>query len=149
METPPVGSLVVPSPRYRATLDLGEGAAVLMALRRGSGRLYYAAEDRSFWIPTQAVRAIPLEAVPAGCLERFLTDLLGFLAAEEASIDARDGPALTLSVETAGTSRAHLAELSALLGPRLVDYRILPGSMRALLVELDLTALPDAAGAGT
>jgi len=149
MDTPAVGALVVPAPRYRDSLGLGEGAAILMALRRGSGQLYYAQGDRSYWIPIRSVRAIPSEAVPAGCRERFLHELLVFLAAEEAALENRDGDRPTLCIETAGISRAQLTDLAARLGPRLVDYRVVPGSMRAVVLELDLTALPDAAGAGT
>ena len=48
MEEPPVGSLVVPSPRYRGAMGLGEGAALLLALRRGSGKLFYAGHDRTY-----------------------------------------------------------------------------------------------------
>jgi hypothetical protein len=149
MDVPPVGSLVVPAPTYRDTMGTGEGAAVLMGLRRGSANLYYAASDRAYWVPTGKIRPIPPEAVPDDCRERLLSDLLLFLEADECVIDAADSDGMVLSIEAPAQSRERLRELESMLGERLADFEIAPGSMRALNLHLDLVSLPAASGAGT
>jgi hypothetical protein len=146
METPPVGSLVVPSPTFRAAMDTGEGAALLLATLRGSGRLYYPATDRTFWVPMREVRAIPSEAVPAASQELFLSNLLRLLETEECTIDRVDGGSMTLALEIPSLSRDRLGELIGLAGDCLVNYALEPRSMRALRLELQLAALPPAAG---
>ena len=145
---PPVGSLVVPSPAYRASMNTGEGAAILMALRRGNGNLYYPVHDRSYWIQMRDVQAIPPESVPESSLEYLLSDLLQFLGAESCTIDDVDGGSMSLTVEVPGTSREHLNELTRGLGERLVEFVIEPGNMRTMVMHLDLGGLPEASGAG-
>ena len=148
METPPVGSLVVPSPTYRATMETGEGAAILLATLRGSGKLYYPGTDRTFWVPMRDVRAIPAEAVPADSRELFLSSLLRLLETEECTIDRVEGGSMTLALEIPSMSRDRLAELRDLVGDGLVNYALEPRSMRALQLELQLASLPPAAGTG-
>lgn len=148
MESPAVGSLVVPSPSYREALKTGEGAALLLGLRRGSGHLFYPATDRSFWIPMRDVRAIPAEAVPGDSLESLLSRLLLFLEAEECTVEDRVGDTMNLVIEHPGASRERLRELAGLLGERLSDYAYEPGSMRAVVLRLALSSLPAAAGEG-
>ena len=148
METPLVGSLVVPSPTYRATMKTGEGAAILLATLRGSGKLYYPSTDQTFWVPAREVRAIPAEAVPTGSLEIFLSSLLRLLETEECTIDRVDGGSMTLALEIPSLSRDRLGELRDLVGARLVNYALEPRSMRALQLELQLVSLPRAAGTG-
>jgi len=148
METPPVGSLVVPSPTYRATMKTGEGAAILLATMRGSGKLYYPGTDQTFWVPMREVRAIPAEAVPADSRELFLSNLLRLLETEECTIDRVEGGSMTLALEIPSLSRDRLAELRDLVGDGLVNYALEPRSMRALQLELQLASLPPAAGAG-
>jgi len=148
METPPVGSLVVPSPTYRATMKTGEGAALLLATLRGSGKLYYPATDQTFWVPMRDVRAIPSEAVPASSLELFLSRLLRLLETEECTIDRVGGGSMTLALEIPSLSRDRMGELRSLVGDGLVNYALEPRSMRALQLELQLASLPPAAGAG-
>lgn len=147
MEEIPVGSLVAPAPAYRASMGTGEGAAILMAILRGSGRLYYPATDASFWVPLRLVRTIPPEALPEDCLESFLSVLLRSLDAEEC-VAERTATGLGLSVEVAGLSRAASADLERRLGSRLEDIEIAPASMRAVTLKLELGSLPPAAGAG-
>ncbi|MHC4819685.1 MAG: hypothetical protein ACYTF8_16695 [Planctomycetota bacterium] len=148
METPPIGSLVVPSPTYRATMQTGEGAAILLATLRGSGKLYYPGTDQTFWVPMREVRAIPAEAVPGDSLELFLSHLLGLLEAEECTIDRVDGSSMTLVLEIPALSQERLGELRDLVGDCLVTYALEPRSMRALQLELQLVSLPRAAGTG-
>ena len=148
METPPVGSLVVPSPTYRATMKTGEGAAILLATLRGSGKLYYPGTDQTFWVPMREVRAIPDEAVPASSRELFLSNLLRLLETEECTIDRVEGGSMTLALEIPSMSRDRLAELRDLVGDGLVNYALEPRSMRALQLELQLASLPPTAGTG-
>ena len=142
MDASHIGSLAVPSPQYRETMQTGESAAVLMALRRGSAHLYYPGVDRSFWVPTRQVRTIPPEAVPEDCLESFLSRLLRFLSAEECVVLEFDGHSATLEITYPGMNRAKLLELLEFLGPKLGDYSIRPGSMQVALLELILVNLP-------
>ena len=148
METPPVGSLVVPSPSYRETMETGEGAAVLLAILRGSGKLYYAGTDKTFWVPMRQVRPIPPEVLPPECLERFLSDLLLFLDAEACTVEEVGQDAMQLAIEVPAITRNRLEELIAKLASRLEDFELEPRSMRAVLFEMSLVSLPRAAGAG-
>ena len=147
MEEIPVGSLVAPAPAYRESMGTGEGAAILAGMLRGSGRLYYAATDSSFWVPLRLIRPIPPEALPEECLERFLSHLLLSLEAEECLFE-RQPDGLGLAIEIPRLARAMIEELEGRLGERLRDLDILPASMRALTLKLDLVSLPRAAGAG-
>lgn len=147
MEEIPVGSLVAPAPSYRSAMGTGEGAAILMAILRGSGRLYYPATDASFWVPLRLVREIPPEALPDDCLETFLSRLLRTLDAEECVAERLAG-GLGLSIEVARVTRATAAELEKGLGERLRDLEIAPASMRSVTLKLELGSLPPAAGAG-
>jgi len=147
MEEIPVGSLVAPAPSYRAAMGTGEGAAILVAILRGSGRLYYPASDSTFWVPLRIVRTIPPEALPDSCLERFLSDLLLSLEAEEC-VAERQQEGLGLAIEVPLLTRAALDGLKADLGDRLKDLEILPGSMRAITLKIEIVSLPPAAGAG-
>jgi len=147
MEEIPVGSLVAPAPSYRSAMETGEGAAILMAILRGSGRLYYPATDASFWVPLRLVSTIPPKALPDPCLETFLSDLFLSLEAEECVAEHLPG-GLGLSIEMAGLTRAAVAELEARLGDRLKDLEIVPASMRSITLRLELGSLPPAAGAG-
>jgi len=143
----PVGSLVAPAPAYRAAMGTGEGAAILAGILRGSGRLYYAADDASFWVPLRLVRTIPPEALPEECLERFLSRLLLSLEAEECVVEQQpDG--LGLALVLGRLTRPMVAELEAWLGGRLRELEIVPASMRAITLKLDLVSLPKAIGAG-
>lgn len=147
MEAPRIGSLVVPSPTYRATMETGEGAAILLSTLRGSGKLYYPATDRTFWVPMRDVREIPTEAVPAGSRELFLSDLLQLLEAEECTIDRVEADSMTLVLEIPSFSEHRLGELRDLAGDCLGTYALEPRSMRAMQLELRLVSLPRAAGA--
>jgi hypothetical protein len=129
-------------------MNTGEGAAILLALRRGSGHLYYPATERSFWVPMADVRAIPAEAVPEGSLEALISGLLLLLDAEECVIEEGGAGAMRLAVDHGGSSRAQLRELERSLGARLEDYAYEPGSMRAARLRLSLVSLPPAAGDG-
>lgn len=147
MEEIPVGSLVAPAPSYRAAMGTGEGAAILAAILRGSGRLYYPANDATFWVPLRLVRPIPPEALPENCLERFLSGLLLSLEAEEC-VAERLEEGLGLAIEVARLTNERIAEMEAGLGTRLRDLEIVPASMRAVTLKLELVSLPPAAGAG-
>jgi len=139
---------VIPSPAYRVSMETGEGAAILLALRRGSGYLYYPRNDRAFWVPTRDVRAIPAEAVPEGSLEALLSSTLLFLDAEECAIEEATGDSMKLAIDHPGASRERLRDLEARLGARLADFAYEPGSMRAVTLHLSLVSLPEAAGGG-
>ncbi len=147
MDEIPVGSLVAPAPSYRAAMGTGEGAAILAGILRGSGRLYYAADDASFWVPLRLVRTIPPEAVPEECLERFLSRLLLSLEAEECVVE-RQPDGLGLAVTLGRLTRPMVKDLEARLGGRLREIEVVPGSMRTLTLKLDLVSLPKAVGAG-
>jgi hypothetical protein len=147
MDASDIGSLAVPAPRYRETMNTGEGAGVLLALRRGSAHLFYPGTDRSYWVPTRHVQTIPLEAVPADSLEGFLSRLLKFLLAEECVVIEFDGRSMALEITYPGMDRSKLLELLEFLGPMLDDYAIRPGSMQVALLQLSLVNLPDAAPA--
>ncbi|MHC4973918.1 MAG: hypothetical protein ACYTG3_16460 [Planctomycetota bacterium] len=148
METPLIGSLVVPSPTYRATMETGEGAAILLATLRGSGKLYYPGTDQTFWVPMREVRGIPNEAVPGDSLELFLSHLLRLLETEECTVDRVGEGSMTLALDIPALSQDRLGELHDLVGECLVNYALEPRSMRALQLELQLVSLPRAAGAG-
>jgi hypothetical protein len=147
MEEIPVGTLVAPAPAYREAMGTGEGAAILAGILRGSGRLYYPEVDSSFWVPLRLVRPVPPEALPADCLERFLSRLLLSLEAEECVVE-RQPDGLGLAIELGRLSREMTEEIEGSLGDRLRGLEIVPASMRALTLKLDLVSLPQAAGAG-
>lgn len=147
MEEIPVGSLVAPAPPYRESMGTGEGAAILAGIVRGSARLYYPATDASFWVPLRLVHPIPPAALPEECLERFLSRLLFLLDAEECLVERQEG-GLGLAIEIPLLTRAMTEELEGWLGGRLRDLEILPASMRALTLKLDLVSLPQAIGTG-
>jgi hypothetical protein len=147
MDEIPVGSLVAPAPSYRAAMGTGEGAAILMAILRGSGRLYYPATDGSFWVPLRLVREIPPGALPDDCLETFLSRLLLSLGAEEC-VAERVAKGLGLAIEIPRVTRAMAEELKRKLGEGLKDIEIVPASMRAVTLKLEIGSLPPAAGAG-
>ncbi|MHC4959175.1 MAG: hypothetical protein ACYTGN_12470 [Planctomycetota bacterium] len=149
MQPPPVGSLVVPSPRYRETLATGEGAALLVGLRRGSGQLFYADADKGYWVPTSELRAIPAEAVPDGCLERFLSDVLLFLRAEECAVDAYAPGSMELAVEAPDLDAERHATLQERWGDHLERLDFAPRNMSRILLRLRLSRLPAPAAAGT
>ena len=147
MDASDIGSLAVPSPQYRETMETGEGAAVLLALRRGSAHLFYPGTDRGYWVPTRQVKTIPPEAVPDKSLETLFSHLLRFLRAEECVVLEFDGRSTTLEITYPGMERAKLLELLEFLGDMLADYAIRPGSMQVALLQLDLVNLPDPAPA--
>jgi hypothetical protein len=128
-------------------MGTGEGAAILMAILRGSGRLYYPATDASFWVPLRLVREVPPDALPADSLESFLSGLLLSLGAEEC-VAERTAGGMGLSIEVAGVTRATATRLERELGERLRDIEIVPASMRSVTLKLELGSLPPAAGAG-
>ena len=149
MDTPLIGSLVVASPKYRDTMGTGEGAAILLALRRGSGKLFYPDRDRTFWVPTNEVRAIPAAAVPEDSLERLLSDLLLFLNAEESNLEAYEGDRATIAIETAELTGRKLRELRWLYRGRIVEVDFSPRNMSRITLMIRLAHLPAPAGAGT
>lgn len=148
MDSPPVGSLVVPAPGFRSAMGTGEGAALLLAIRRGSGHLYYPSTGRGFWVPLRDVRAIPLEAVPASSVEALLSELLLYLGADEVDVNEGGGGRMELTVETSGISHARLRGLEASLGGRLEELSIEPGGRHAIVLRLRLVSLP-ASGSGS
>jgi hypothetical protein len=143
-----VGSLVVPSPAFRSAMGTGEGAAVLLSLRRGNGHLFYTATDRAYWVPMRDVRGIPPEAVPEDCFERLLSDLVLSLEADECAVETRDEEGVRLVLEIPGLTRPGLHRLIEWLGPRLRDYAFEAGSMRAMVLRVLLADLPASAGEG-
>lgn len=145
MSLPDVGSLVVPSPRYRETMETGEGAAILLEVRRSSGHLFYPSTDREYWVPTRQIQGIPDEAVPDGAQEHFLSTLLKFLKTEACALIEYDVSSIVLEITYPGMDRAKLIELLEYLGPTLDDYAIRPGSMQVALLELRLKNLPQPA----
>jgi hypothetical protein len=148
MDSPPVGSLVVPAPDFRSAMGTGEGAALLLALRRGSGHLYYPSTGRGFWVPLRDLRAIPMEAVPRDSLEALLSELLLYLEAEEVDVSEGGGGQMEIAAETPGISHSRLRGLEAALGSRLADLSIEPGGRHAIVLRLRLVSLP-AGGAGS
>jgi hypothetical protein len=127
-------------------MGTGEGAALLAGVQRGTGRLYYAATDRSFWVPLRLVRPIPPDVLPNDCLERFLSGILLFLDAEECIVERQDEGAIGLAVEAPRLTQETIDELRRRLGERLKALEVVPASMRLLSVRLDLVSLPAAAG---
>jgi hypothetical protein len=144
----PVGALVVPAPGYREAMATGEGAALLLGLRRGSGHLYYCESDRAFWVPMRQVGVVPPEVVREGSRERLLSGLLLELEAEECTVEEVGPASITLVVETGSLGRDRLRGVEGALGDRLRSYAIEPGTMHSIMVRLELGGLPDAAGAG-
>ena len=142
MAIPVVGSLVVPAPTYRTQMSTGDGAAVLLGVRRSSGHIFYPGTDREFWVPTRQIGEIPAEAVPPGSQEHFFSRLLVFLEAEECTLLEYDGGTAELEITYPGISRNGLIELVSMLGDTLIDYTIKPGSMQVALLELRLANLP-------
>jgi len=144
---PPIGTLVAPTPTYRESMGTGEGGAVLLALRRGSGQLYYPGSDRMFWVPTRQIGPIPPEVFPDECLERVLSGLLLFLNADECVLETVSGDTWQLAIEIPALSREGIEELRGMLGERLADFAFEAGSMRHVLLRMTLRSLPPAAGA--
>ena len=142
---PAVGALVAPAPSYREAMGTGDGGAVLLATRRGSAQIYYAATDRMFWVPTRQLGEIPPEVLPEGCRERYLAELLTFMRADECILEAVEDDTMRLAIESPGLTSAELDQLRTDLGNRLVGFGFEPGSMRHVLVRLDLVSLPPAA----
>jgi len=142
MSFPVVGSLVVPAPTYREAMETGEGAAILLEVRRSSGHLFYPGTDSEYWVPTRQIAAIPPEAVAPDSQERFLADLLLFLQTEACTLVEYDSTNATLEITYPGMDRAKLLELIEMLGPTLADYAVKPGSMHVALLELQLKNLP-------
>lgn len=140
-----VGTLVAPAPAYRDTMGTGEGGAVLLATRRGSGQVYYAASDQMYWVPTRQLGAIPADVLPEACRERFLSHLLLYMRADECVLEAVEGDTMRLAIESPGLTSTELDQLRSDLGSRLVGFGFEPGSMRHVLVRLDLVSLPPAA----
>lgn len=149
MQAPAVGSLVVPSPRYRNSVGTGEGAAILLASRRGSSHLFYPGLDRSFWVATKEVREIPVEAVPGDSMERLLFDLLLLVEAEECKVESYDRETMELTVEVPALTREQLSELEGYLRGRLGSIEFAPRSMSRIQLHLRLVLLPDPAPTGT
>ncbi|MDH3591743.1 MAG: hypothetical protein OER88_07690 [Planctomycetota bacterium] len=143
-----VGSLVVPSPRFRAAMETGEGAAILIARQRGNVHLYYPGRDNAYWVPTRDVRPIPSEAVPEVCLERFLSNLILRFECDECSIESAPADGLRLTLEIPALSRTDLEDVRRSLGDILVDYAFEAGSMRAMVCKLTLGGLPPSADEG-
>ena len=148
MPRPPVGSLVAPSPAYRASMETGEGAALLLAILRGNARLYYPATDRAFWVPMRKVAPIPPDVVPEESLERLLSALLLFLETIECSVARYEDDAMELEISIPVLSSSWLEEVQAMLGERLADWVVDPGTMRNLMLKLALVSLPKPLGAG-
>jgi hypothetical protein len=144
---PPIGSLVVPSPRYRDSMSTGEGAALLLGVRRSSGHLFYPGTDREYWVPTRQIGPIPANAVPPGTLENFLSELLMFLRTEECTLLSYGDGRAELEITYPGMDRNRLLGMVSMLGDRLADYSIKPGSMQVALLRLALQNLPDPAPA--
>ncbi len=142
---PAVGALVAPTPKYRATMGTGDGGAVLLATRRGSGQIYYVGTDHMYWVPTRQLGEIPPEVLPDGSRERLLSDILLFLRADECVLDAVDGDKMDISVESPGVTGEAFDQLRADLGPRLARFAFEAGSMRHVLIRLELVSLPPAA----
>jgi hypothetical protein len=128
-------------------MGTGEGAALLTALKRGSAHLYYCGSDRGYWVTTSKVRRIPLTAVPDDCLERLLAELLLFLEAEGCVVEEIGQGSMKLAVEAPAASKERLHELEFRLASRLADFSIEPGSMRAVVLHMELVDLPMAADA--
>ena len=138
----------MPAPGFRTAMGTGEGAALLLALRRGSGHLYYPASGRGYWVPIREVRAIPDGAVPAGSCEALLSGVVRYLAADEVDIEGGLGGRARLTLDLPGLTHAQLRGLEGILGPWLKDLTAEPGGRHALTLRLELTGLPPAHGAG-
>ena len=149
MQVPPVGALVVPAPEFRASMDTGEGAALLLSKRRGSLQLYYPGLDRIFWVPARQVRRIPDEAVSPDSREALLSNLLLSLEAEECALEETDSSEFVFSVEVAGMSDEALQALREGLGERLRSLAIEPRNMHAIKLRLGLVSLPEPDVRGT
>lgn len=148
METPPVGSLVVPAPRFREQMRTGEGAAILLAILRSSGHLWYASTDLGYHVPLKDVRPIPADAVPGQSREALLSGLILWLGAEECSLEPHGGDALDLTLDIPRLPADRVDELRARLGERLLEFSVEPGGRHAITLSLRLVRLPPSHGAG-
>ena len=130
-------------------MGTGEGAAVLLAFRRGSVLVFYPSSERSFVVPTRSVVEIPHTAVGQDTLEAFLSSLLLVLEAEDSAIDDIAAGGMKLTVEIPRITQDLLEKVQGWLGPRLHKFLIDPGNMHRVTLHLDLINLPRAHGAGT
>ncbi len=146
MDSPVVGSLVVPSPRFRRQMETGEGAALMLATRRSSALLFYLSKDRGFWVPTRQIAAIPAEVLPDRCLERLLHEIMLYVEAEESEIEefTLDGETahLRISIQAPTLTRTQWTVLRARLGSLLGDLTFDPRSMSSILLRLELVGAP-------
>ncbi len=149
MDAPPIGALVVPEPSFREAMGTGEGAAVLLAFKRGSVLVFYPSSERSFVVPSRSIVEIPHTAVGKDTLEAFLSSLLLVLEAEDSAIEDIDAGGMKLTVEIPRISQDLLEKVQGWLGPRLHKFLIDPGNMHRVTLHLDLVNLPRAHGAGT
>ena len=129
-------------------MDTGEGAAVLLAYRRGSVLVFYASSGRSFVVPTRSVVEIPHTAVGEDTLEAFLSSLLMVLEAEDSSVDDIVAGGMKFTVEVPRLSQDLLEKVQSWLGPRLHKFLIEPGTMHRVKLRLELVNLPRTHGAG-
>lgn len=125
-------------------MGTGEGAALLLALRRGSGQLFYPLADRTYWVPMNDVRAIPRLAVPQDCLEGLLSDLLFLVGAEECLVEQFSAGERTmeLAVETPDLEQGLRRQLEGQLRGRLESLDVGPRNMSRITLRLRLVSLP-------
>jgi len=120
----------------------GEGAALLLEVRRSSGQLFYFDTEHGFRVPTRKIQAIPAEAVTPGSLERLLSDLLLFLEAEGCALDEYSGQRARLAVQIPALTGERIHSLLDRFGAWVTSFAIEPGSMHTLLLKLRLDDLP-------
>ncbi len=130
-------------------MGTGEGAAVLLAFKRGSVLVFYPASERSFVVPSRSIVEIPHTAVGEDTFEAFLSSLLLLLETEESAVDEIVAGGMKLAVEMPRLSQDLLERVKSWLGPRLHKFLIEPGNMHRVTLHLELVNLPHAHGAGT
>ena len=149
MPAPPVGSLVVPAPEFRETMQTGEGAALMLSHQRGSAEIFYPGTQRTFWVPLDKIREVPQEAVAQGCLEDLLSAVIKDLETEECVMDPGEDGAILLTLGIPRLAQESLARLQATLGETLQLFLVEPGNMHRISLRLLLVNLPQAHEAGT
>jgi hypothetical protein len=141
--SPSLGDLViVHDPRLAAQIGRVDQLGVVIHRRRNGARVLFLPDRMTYWIEPRRLYRHPAPGSLGSPATLALGEAVALLDPEEAEVESIDATAFELRALAERFTARRQQELVARLGPRLLDWEVIPHGMAMLTVVLRLAIVP-------
>jgi hypothetical protein len=134
---PHVGDVtVIPYARVREQVGCGAEAGILLEDRRSVVKVLFPTMDRTFWLERDRVRSVAVDRIPVHPTVSLLHRIARLVSADLIEYYDQRANVAVFHVFCGGLDAADVEGLRRAIGPELVRFRVEPGGVRRLRLDV-------------